>query len=194
MPRKGAGFNDTHVRCSQCREWLSRDLFTRDASRPSGTIAYCRPCVRARRRARYATDPEFSATERERGRRTYRADPQAWNAKRVEWAKRNPEKRRASEARHRERHTARLREQWALRRALRRASGSLELELVQMLRADPCSYCGGPGGTLDHIAPVSAGGTNDEANLVGACQPCNSRKGSAPLLQALIRMNGVRCG
>lgn len=26
-----------------------------------------------------------------------------------------------------------------------------------VLRRDPCSYCGGPGGTVDHIVPQAAG-------------------------------------
>lgn len=46
------------------------------------------------------------------------------------------------------------------------------------LRADPCSYCGGPGGTLDHIVPRSKGGMRGWTNLTGACQACNERKGS----------------
>jgi 5-methylcytosine-specific restriction endonuclease McrA len=191
MPRKGALFNDTHVRCSRCQEWLPRADFTSDHTRPSGTIAYCRACARVRSRERYAADPTPDLL---RGRRNYYADPQALNAKRVEWAKRNPEKRRASEARHRERHPEMMRGKWTRYRAIRRGGDDVDLELVKMLRADPCTYCGGPGGTLDHVTPVSAGGTNVADNLVGACQPCNSRKSNTPLLQALIRMNGVRRG
>jgi len=43
-----------------------------------------------------------------------------------------------------------------------------------------CQYCGGtpPKAVLhiDHIHPVSKGGTNDHDNLVTACQACNSGK------------------
>jgi 5-methylcytosine-specific restriction endonuclease McrA len=45
------------------------------------------------------------------------------------------------------------------------------------LRQQPCAYCGGPGGTVDHIIPVALGGTDDEENLTSACQSCNSKKG-----------------
>lgn len=41
-----------------------------------------------------------------------------------------------------------------------------------------CGYCGGEATEADHIIPKSAGGKDDLANLVGACKPCNSRKGS----------------
>jgi 5-methylcytosine-specific restriction endonuclease McrA len=40
-----------------------------------------------------------------------------------------------------------------------------------------CVYCGREATTVDHIQPVSRGGTDDEANLVAACGMCNVSKG-----------------
>ncbi len=41
-----------------------------------------------------------------------------------------------------------------------------------------CAYCGASDVPLekDHRTPVSKGGTDDPANLVPACKPCNVRK------------------
>jgi len=41
-----------------------------------------------------------------------------------------------------------------------------------------CRYCGERGGKLecDHVLPVSRGGSDDPANLVTACLPCNRSK------------------
>lgn len=41
-----------------------------------------------------------------------------------------------------------------------------------------CKYCGQVGGKLevDHMLPISRGGTNDLSNLVTACQHCNRQK------------------
>ena len=36
---------------------------------------------------------------------------------------------------------------------------------------------GAPARTTDHVIPKSEGGTDDPANLVAACRPCNSAKG-----------------
>jgi 5-methylcytosine-specific restriction endonuclease McrA len=47
-----------------------------------------------------------------------------------------------------------------------------------------CSYCGSPGTeknplTIDHIIPLSQGGTNARENLTVACYRCNRKKSDA---------------
>ncbi len=44
-----------------------------------------------------------------------------------------------------------------------------------------CAYCGVEGREstkwcVDHVVPLSRGGTHDEENLVACCSPCNSSK------------------
>ena len=56
-----------------------------------------------------------------------------------------------------------------------------------ILSADPCSYCGGPAGTVDHVVPLSRGGRNDAENLTAACFDCNRSKGARPLLIHLLK-------
>jgi 5-methylcytosine-specific restriction endonuclease McrA len=52
----------------------------------------------------------------------------------------------------------------------------------RMLAEHPyCSYCGSPGTdgnrlTLDHVVPLSQGGSNDRENLTVACDRCNKSK------------------
>lgn len=48
-----------------------------------------------------------------------------------------------------------------------------------------CQYCGGSAPDIvlevDHIDPVSKGGTNDITNLITSCKPCNSGKSNREL-------------
>lgn len=39
-----------------------------------------------------------------------------------------------------------------------------------------CFYCGGEALTVDHVFPVSKGGTHSATNLLPACGRCNSAK------------------
>ncbi len=42
----------------------------------------------------------------------------------------------------------------------------------------PCVVCGKPADTVDHITPLSRGGTNSPDNLQPMCWDCNRRKGN----------------
>ncbi|KIA72729.1 hypothetical protein ANMWB30_24970 [Arthrobacter sp. MWB30] len=48
----------------------------------------------------------------------------------------------------------------------------------QILRMDTlCVWCRKEASTtIDHVHPLSRGGTNNQLNLVGACEPCNTVK------------------
>lgn len=54
----------------------------------------------------------------------------------------------------------------------------LDPSLAAAIRQQPCAYCGGPGGTVDHVVPIARGGTSVRGNLAPACRPCNSSKGT----------------
>jgi 5-methylcytosine-specific restriction endonuclease McrA len=72
-------------------------------------------------------------------------------------------------------------------RYLRDSSSRHVRRLLKLLvRADPCCYCGGPGGTIDHVVPKSRGGLNAWSNMAGACWLCNNEKKSVTLLDFLL--------
>ncbi|NBW17882.1 MAG: HNH endonuclease, partial [Caulobacteraceae bacterium] len=48
----------------------------------------------------------------------------------------------------------------------------------QVLQRDynTCHYCGLEANTVDHLIPISKGGTDEATNMVAACTQCNSGK------------------
>lgn len=63
------------------------------------------------------------------------------------------------------------------------------LEYTDVLKGDPCCYCGSTNSSvqMDHIIPVSAGGTGDWWNLTAACTSCNRTKRNMSLLTFLLK-------
>jgi 5-methylcytosine-specific restriction endonuclease McrA len=108
----------------------------------------------------------------------YWADPEGNVRKAVEWAKRNPEKTRASAARRR------VRKQSAPGRGV---SGKEWKEVFESTLG-LCSYCNERKAlALDHIEPLSRGGEHDPDNLTPACKSCNCAKKQTPLIVWLAR-------
>ncbi|MFI8301522.1 HNH endonuclease [Streptomyces nigra] len=62
----------------------------------------------------------------------------------------------------------------------------------EILRRDnhTCRYCGASAPSVplrvDHVTPVTLGGTDTPDNLVTSCEPCNSGKSSVPPDAALV--------
>ena len=57
----------------------------------------------------------------------------------------------------------------------------------EVLTRDPCAWCAGPGGTIDHVIPLSRGGSKGSPrNWVGSCPRCNAGRGAAGVLHRLI--------
>lgn len=114
--------------------------------------------INARARARNLADPK----RRERKNDVHRA-----------WLKANPDK---------------LRKYRARMSTERTLGGNTALQsYVEILLKDPCSYCGAPSETIDHIEPVSKGGKHEVTNITGACKSCNSAKSDKPLLIFLVQ-------
>lgn len=123
--------------------------------------------------------------------------------RRYEQNTRTPEQRREANRRyylrHRERECERRREYSRRRPDMNRKHARLARErrervpytpeavgYIEILRGDPCSYCGASSTEPDHIDAVRMGGTGDADNLTAACKACNSSKKTRSLLEHLL--------
>lgn len=131
----------------------------------------CWTCLYLRNRARQQSDPEGTNAYH---RAHYRKDPTYKKAKNAAYNKMNPQYRHK-----------------------RRALGDMPRGVVERLmvkQSGLCSYCKcGIEQTfhVDHIVPVSRGGTNGEDNLQLTCPSCNLRKSWLSHAEFLGRMENA---
>ncbi|MFD9004512.1 HNH endonuclease [Streptomyces sp. NPDC059582] len=59
-------------------------------------------------------------------------------------------------------------------------------EYTDIIKNDPCVYCGGPSSAIDHIVAVTRGGSGCPQNLAPICTSCNSSKQTKDVLNFLL--------
>jgi 5-methylcytosine-specific restriction endonuclease McrA len=191
--------------CSKCKQTKALDDFHNSKSGKQGKKPSCKVCNTAAAIA-YAKDnkaktyariyawqkanPEKAKAYRSKSRekrkeidRQYRknyylANKEAKRVYYIQYAQANREKVSAKGQRWRKANPDKLRLYSSERRSRTRLASVFVIsdrEIAQLLR-QPCFYCGGLGGTLDHIIPLSKGGLHGIGNLVGACERCNKSK------------------
>lgn len=145
--------------CSRCGETKPIEAFAPRRNRPCGRQGWCRECKSEVSRRYWQETKE----ERLRVSRQWRAaNPDYF----LEWARANPDKIAAKVRTRRARH--------------HQASGSASAEAIEARRTyygGRCWMCGKDADTIDHVIPLSRGGSHWPANLRPACRSCNAKKG-----------------
>jgi len=149
--------------CTRCQQSLPESEFHRSGSKLK---SHCKACQAKINSAWYATNKQRKA---EAGRAWYKTNKERVAEKRNAWRRENPEALKPSQHRHR-----------ALKR---KAEGSFtkdDLLRIWVKQEGRCAYCGEIADelTVDHVVPLSRGGSNWPSNLALACQPCNDSKGA----------------
>jgi 5-methylcytosine-specific restriction endonuclease McrA len=135
-----------------------------------GRARYLRERERRRMadRERRLTDPDFVRRSAERARRWRLAHPERSRAHRRAWLDEVP----IREAAVRCAATANSRAR------MYGVDGQIGYETVlELWRREPVCVDCGEGRGLDHVIPLSRGGSNTSGNLANRCRSCNSRKG-----------------
>lgn len=185
--------------CKRCHADKPLAEFGRNSARPDGVHIYCRACsaelarewrranpekVRARKRA-YDKTPngrDIKRRERKKNAAKYQAREKARRAAKGEeireqqqrWRDRNRDHLRAYKREYQRDHPR--------PRAGAKHISPESIEMVPVLRSDPCSYCGSAAGEIDHIVAATSGGDNEWWNFTSACPLCNRTKNNRPLL------------
>lgn len=131
-------------------------------------------------------NPEYNVQWRKKNLKKSRTSSKASSAK---WSKANPDKVKAILARYRKTNPEKMSFYASKRRALKQASTppneiltSAEWLTILAEANGHCHYCGKEAKlTMDHIIPLSKGGTHSQNNIAAACAHCNSSKGARTL-------------
>lgn len=154
-------------------------------------VSECKSC-KIKRQQRLASarwrskNPNYSKEYLERNRERKRAYHKAWlkknPSKTSEYQKtyrhKNPEAVAAATAKYLAKNPELIRNKSAKRRALKKQNGCYLVTAKELKRlyAMPCFYCGATAKHLDHVVPISRGGSHSIGNLVPACASCNLLK------------------
>lgn len=166
--------------CSGCREMKPVEAFSQDKNRCDGLQGRCKDCGAAYRAANSQKERTYRAANAERitARKAarYAADPKKVRARNAAYSAANPEIVRAAASRRR-----------ARKRQADYDPNVTLLDVIALFGAG-CYICGvktdpsAPPRTrfkaeLEHVVPLSRGGSHTLANLRCACHPCNQVKG-----------------
>lgn len=200
------GTAPTEKRCSKCGEIKPLDAFAKQRSRKDGRRSHCRSCIAAQqatKKGEYAArhrrwyknhqalivqrSRQWRADNRERHRaysREWQADhPEQARATQQRWYAENRERGNASKRAWTKRNRAYARAALIAYRARKRdAPGKASIEAIAARIAfygGRCWICRSDDAReVDHVKPLTKGGSNWPANLRPICRSCNGRKGN----------------
>lgn len=166
---------DGAVECTVCGERKTLSEFSRDSTRPTGHRRTCKSCCKLSFESWGSANPEKLSASYAAYRAANADKIRAYRSEYLpEWKRRNTEK---------------LREYTYRRRALKAGTscGPIDIGLLWENSGGVCAICSEPLGrevkwpddgfaSIDHIHPLSQGGTHTQENLQYTCLGCNLRK------------------
>lgn len=172
-------------RCPKCTLTKQRKEFYKDAKRPDGLYPYCRECTKARMREYVFTQPEEVRARRTKRLKELYSNPE-YRAKRLEQIRayrRTPEgiAKRKEESRLYNLNNRQAKTLYTIAYRARKANakGFATLDKIRAkveYYGGKCWICSAPYREIDHVIPLTKGGTNWPANLKPICRSCNARK------------------
>jgi 5-methylcytosine-specific restriction endonuclease McrA len=172
------------------RKWWSEYYATNSARLLENNAAYRKEnaeALKQRRLARYAANPNYF---RQKALEYHYRGPEKSRAKRQAFQKANPDYWRD----YGKKYPEKIREWGRLGAAARRARvlgnggkhTEADIEALLIAQQGCCAICQidiRKRYHVDHIMPLSKGGSNDKSNLQLLCRPCNLRKGAKVLMR-----------
>lgn len=193
--------------CSKCKKDKASDGFSPDKRASDGLMSQCRDCRNAYKNEYYhkvKNEPWFqqklnankkrkAAYDKEYSQRDYvkknQAATRARNSKKrvqdaKEWAKNNPEKRRAISINYKSKRRA----------VTRKGMSGGDLAAWTKQQDKTCYWCKrrcDDAYHVDHMVPLSRGGAHESYNLAISCPPCNLKKSNKTPSQFIVELTNT---
>lgn len=196
--------------CSRCKKTKNISEFYKDLRATNGLQSCCIECQKkwnkenserlsakkrewrkspevkirlAKASKEYAKDnPEVMAQHRKK---YYLANKDKVRQAFAKWAKENPERIKENKKRATQANPALYRSYSATRRARMRNAQMFLItkKEYKKLYSTDCFYCGNSANSIDHVIPLSRGGSHSIGNLVPACLHCNCSKKDKTIME-----------
>ena len=150
--------------CCKCKEEKSLNLFYKKSSSKDGLTSHCKECINLYNSEKKEHKREYDYHYRIRNRQRIKKVKDLYHSNNRELE----------------------RSLGHARRARKNENGvfSVSKKELKKLYNSPCFYCGSLNKiTIDHVVPISRGGTHGIGNLVAACAFCNGSKNSKFLIE-----------
>lgn len=174
-------------RCSRCKRYLpaTNEYFHRNRATKDGFQHYCKECQLAVAKRYREQNPDKA---KESNRKWHNENLDIAHLIQRRWYEANREKRLKYYSRWRRSNRNATRQHSAKRRARKLGAGgeisALDIKLQYDRQLGKCYWCGrnvGESYHVDHVIPLSRGGSNTPCNIVIACPTCNySKKDKLP--------------
>ena len=161
--------------CTKCSQTLITTDFYKHATTHDRLMPVCKKCHLERCKEQQRKNPEKRAGYRKK---YYLQNPVKQRERSRQYRKRNPEKVAYLFAQWRKNNPEQDKIRSNRRRAAKDSVPSFKVTTkeTKTLRSMNCFYCGKQGGCIDHVVPLSRGGSNGIGNYLPSCRSCNSSK------------------
>lgn len=162
--------------CNKCNQEKSIDDFGFENKKQGIKKRFCFDCDRARQREFYYRNRTKLLIQKKEH---YEEFKPMYLERQVSYRKENKQKVKESFDKWFQKNPDAIRAQSKKRKALLRGAGIklVTRKEIKRLLSQKCFYCETQMSTqVDHVIPVSRGGTHSIGNLVGACASCNASK------------------
>lgn len=174
-------------RCPKCTLNKPRLDFYKDAKRPDGLYPYCKTCMCARQRAYNKSMPEDVRKRKNKRQKDYYSveENRIRKLQAIQAYRRTPDgtAKRKEESRLYNLNNRQAKTLCTIAYRARKAQAKGHATLAQVQArieyyGGLCWICKAPYREIDHVIPLTKGGTNWPANLRPICRTCNARKGN----------------